>query len=432
MERDRYMAQAIQDTLLPSEPPQLERYCARSLCVPGEKVGGDLYDVVRLNARQVMFYIADAAGHGVSAAILALLFKHRLRLFDETGAPLRPAAILGHMNEVLVNEISAPGVFVTAIFCLLDIENGELIAASAGHPPLLVHEAHGRVRMFEHTGPALGLYGNAVFAEREILVKEADRVLLYTDGVFNTTEKRPLNQSQLIHELQSIDDRSFVLERILNKARGDQPLAVQDDLTLLLLEASPGISRFDHRTNFADADMSVNSSDSNISRISQAEAKGFTVLVLEGRMTWEYSQPFFDAVIGSIERGFGVIVDLSRCIHMDSAVLGTLHELVESAQKSVTDSKVKIQDASHSLVRTFAELGMDSVLRSIQMQSIAIPKTRATVEASDGNLRRQQMRLLKAHEVLASLNDANRDQFALVVDDLREHLTYSSGMTSPR
>ena len=155
-------------------------------------------------------------------------------------------------------------------------------------------------------------------------------------------------------------------------------------------------------------------------------------MVLEGRMTWEYSQPFFDAVIGSIERGFRVIVDLSRCIHMDSAVLGTLHELVEIAQKSVADSKVKIQDASHSLVRTFAELGMDSVLRSIQMQSIAIPKTRATVEASDGNLRRQQMRLLKAHEVLASLNDANRDQFALVVDDLREHLTYSSGMTSPR
>ena len=432
MERDRYMAQAIQDTLLPSEPPQLERYHTRSLCVPGEKVGGDLYDVVRLNARQVMFYVADAAGHGVSAAILALLFKHRLRLFDQTGATLRPAAILGQMNEVLVNEISAPGVFVTAIFCLLDIENGELIFASAGHPPLLVHEAHGRVKMFEHTGPALGLYGNAVFAEREILVKEADRVLLYTDGVFNTTENRPLNQSQLIQELQAADDRSFVLERILNKARGDQPLAVQDDLTLLLLEASPGISRFDQRMNLADEDMPTNFFDPSISRISQAEANGLTFLVLEGRMTWEYSQPFFDAVDVSIDRGFGVIVDLSKCIHMDSAVLGTLHELVESAQKNATGSKVKIQDASNALVRTFAELGMHSVLRSIQMQSIEIPKTRTSVEASGGNLRRQQMRLLKAHEALASLNDTNRDQFALVVDDLREHLTYSSGMTSPR
>ena len=432
MERDRYMAQAIQDTLLPSEPPQLERYHTRSLCVPGEKVGGDLYDVVRLNARQVMFYVADAAGHGVSAAILALLFKHRLRLFDQTGATLRPAAILGQMNEVLVNEISAPGVFVTAIFCLLDIENGELIFASAGHPPLLVHEAHGRVKMFEHTGPALGLYGNAVFAEREILVKEADRVLLYTDGVFNNSENRPLNQSQLIQELQTADDRSFVLERILNKARGDQPLAVQDDLTLLLLEASPGISRFDQRMNLADEDMPTNFFDPSISRISQAEAKGLTFLVLEGRMTWEYSQPVFDAVDVSIDRGFGVIVDLSNCIHMDSAVLGTLHELVESAQKNATGSKVKIQDASNALVRTFAELGMESVLRSIQMQSIEIPKTRTSVEASGGNLRRQQMRLLKAHEALASLNDTNRDQFALVVDDLREHLTYSSGMTSPR
>ena len=116
----------------------------------------------------------------------------------------------------------------------------------------------------------------------------------------------------------------------------------------------------------------------------------------------------------------------------DSAVLGTLHELVESAEKTVAGSKVKIQDASHSLVRTFAELGLNSVLRSLQMQSIAIPKTRTAVRVSYGNLRGQQMRLLKAHEVLASLNDTNRDQFALVVDDLREHFTYLSGMTSPR
>jgi hypothetical protein len=75
---------------------------------------------------------------------------------------------------------------------------------------------------------------------------------------------------------------------------------------------------------------------------------------------------------------------------------------------------------------------LNSVLRSLQMQSIAIPKTRTVVRVSEGNLRGQQMRLLKAHEVLASLNDTNRDQFALVVDDLREHFTYSSGMTSPR
>ena len=432
MERDRYMAQAIQDTLLPSEPPQLKRFHTQSLCVPGEKVGGDLYDVVRLDARHVMLYVADAAGHGVRAAILALLFKHRLRLFDRTGAAMRPAAILGRMNEVLTNEISAPGVFVTAIFCLLDTENGKLIVASAGHPPLLVHEAHGRVKTVEHTGPALGLHGSAVFAEREIFIKEADQVLLYTDGVFDTTEHRRLNQNQLVEELQTVDHRTFVLERILNKARGEQPLTVRDDLTLLLLDASPGVSRFEHRTNHTDEEVSSNSLDSSISCISQAEDKGSTVLVLEGRMTWVHSQAIFDAVIGSIDHGLGVIVDLSGCVHMDSAVLGTLHELVDSAQKRVAGPEVKIQDASPSLIRTFAELGMDSVLRSVQIQSIGIPVTRATVQVSPGDLRRQQVRLLKAHEVLASLNDTNRDEFASVVNDLREHLTYSTEMTIPR
>jgi len=432
MNRDRHMAQAIQDTLLPLKPPQLERYCTRSLCVPGEKVGGDLYDVVQLDGRHVLLYVADAAGHGVSAAILALLFKHRLKLFDRTGTKLCPADILGQMNEVLVNEISAPGVFVTAIFCLLDVESGKLTFSSAGHPPLLVHEANGRVKMFEHTGPALGLYGDVVFAEREILVRESDRVLLYTDGVFNKTDRRPLNQSQLVQELQSAGDRSFVLERILNTARSDQSSAVQDDMTLLLLEASPGVSRFDHRTNLADEDTLLNTDDPKSSRISEAEGDGCTFFVLEGRITWEYSQGFFDVVIDSIERGLGVIVDLSKCIYMDSAVLGTLHELVGRAAKSATGPNMRVQDASQSLIRTFVELGMDSVIRCLQTRSITVPETQSAVEGSPRDLRRQQMRLLQAHEALASLSDTNRDQFASVVSDLREHLTYSGGMTSRR
>ncbi|MCS5568632.1 MAG: SpoIIE family protein phosphatase [Pseudomonadales bacterium] len=432
MNRDRHMAQAIQDTLLPLEPPQLERYCTRSLCVPGERVGGDLYDVVQLDGQHVMLYVADAAGHGISAAILALLFKHRLKLFDRTGTKLRPAAILGQMNEVLLNEISAPGVFVTAIFCLLDVETGKLTFSSAGHPPLLVHQANGRVKMFEHTGPALGLYGDAVFAEREILVRESDQVLLYTDGVFNRIDHRRLNQSQLVQELQSAEDRAFVLERILNTARSDQPSVVEDDMTLLLLVASPGVSRFDHRTNLADEDAPSNSDDPKTSRISEAVADGCTFLVLEGRITWEYSQGFFDVVIGSIERGLGIIVDLSKCVHMDSAVLGTLHELVERAEKSASGSNIRVQDASQSLIRTFAELGMDSVIRCVQMRSITVPETQSAVEVSPHDLRRQQMRLLKAHEALASLSDTNRDQFASVVSDLREHLTHLGGMTSQR
>ena len=75
---------------------------------------------------------------------------------------------------------------------------------------------------------------------------------------------------------------------------------------------------------------------------------------------------------------------------------------------------------------------MDSVIRCVQMRSITVPETQSAVEVSPHDLRRQQMRLLKAHEALASLSDTNRDQFASVVSDLREHLTYLGGMTSQR
>jgi len=89
---DLHRAELIQRALLPQTLPGLKGFSINSIYRPCENVGGDTYDVTRVNDDHLALCIADAAGHGVSAAMLAVLFKNRLRWLDDTtGQPFEPA-----------------------------------------------------------------------------------------------------------------------------------------------------------------------------------------------------------------------------------------------------------------------------------------------------------------------------------------------------
>ncbi|MCY2925708.1 MAG: response regulator, partial [Planctomycetota bacterium] len=75
-------AEHIQRALLPATPPRLRSFAVDAVYRVSHRIGGDLYDVVPLDERRVALYVADAAGHGVSAAMLSVLFKNRLVMRD--------------------------------------------------------------------------------------------------------------------------------------------------------------------------------------------------------------------------------------------------------------------------------------------------------------------------------------------------------------
>ena len=126
-------AEVIQRALLPPIPPSLPGYSVTALYRPGRNVGGDLYDACTLDARHAAFVIADAAGHGVAAAMLSVLFKHWLRMVDdETNEPLSPRAVLENLNPRLLTDVTSSGLFVTAVYALLELDTGRLRLASAG------------------------------------------------------------------------------------------------------------------------------------------------------------------------------------------------------------------------------------------------------------------------------------------------------------
>lgn len=417
IERDLHRAEIIQRSLLPHEAPALANFSIHTLYRPGHSIGGDLYDVVSIADRYLAVVVADASGHGVSAAMLSVLFKHHLRLTDQaTGIPYQPGWALARINASLLANRPAPGVFMTAVYCLLDTQDRKLVVGSAGHPPLLWLRANGEVEQIEHTGPALGLDPDADYEEVELLLAEGDQILLYTDGLLDICETVPSNQT-IADTLRSLANDPEVLEHLLLDLSNGQMRQDCDDVTLVLLTASPGESVFNESAQTLE--LAPLPAD-ELPVISCAETAEATILVLEGRIVWLHGQVLFDTAMAVIDAHRDLILDFADCVHMDSTLLGTLHELVQQAQQA--GSAITLQNVRPKLLADFEELSLKAVLAQITLEPGAVPTQRTPIDLSAVNESRREVRLLRAHEVLAELSDENFDQFGGLVEDLRSEL----------
>src|SRR5690349_4883166 len=90
VDEEMRLAARLQQDFLPKEFPDAGPIQFHSLFRPAGYVSGDLYDVMRLDDEHIGFYMADAVGHGVPAALLAMFLKHALQTKDRDGRILPP------------------------------------------------------------------------------------------------------------------------------------------------------------------------------------------------------------------------------------------------------------------------------------------------------------------------------------------------------
>jgi serine phosphatase RsbU (regulator of sigma subunit)/anti-anti-sigma regulatory factor len=406
LRRDLERAEVIQRALLPHSPPPMEGYCIQAVYRPGQHVGGDLYDVVRLGERHLAFYLADATGHGVTSAMLSVLFKQRLVLVDPaTGLALPPAEVLAAVNRSICEAHAAPGLFLTAVFGLLDTSESSLTLASAGHPPVL-HTRDGReTRLVRRTGPALGLAPDAHFGQERLQLLAGDRILLYTDGLLPSGSERELDllRQVLARPLASAQEVMADLHR-------EAPVgADRDDVTILLIDAHAGASWFDNGN-----DTPVVGTHGQLRPEDEVVYCGETdhaaYLALRGRATWMHCDAFHETALTVLARGRPLVLDLSSCEYMDSTCLGTVHELVARG-------RVSLAGVSPAVRGLFEELSMQQVLDAIREDLPAAPELHALGAGSDQTA--AQKRILQAHEALSALSERNREEFKDVVESLR-------------
>jgi len=191
-EADLDAAQATQQAIVGSVPPAPPGWQIELLYRPLIQVGGDVYGWRRIADGRWLFWLADATGHGASAALFTTLAA---LLFSHAAANAATAEdILGAVNAEFWSVFRGRS-FMTAC-CVVIAPDGALSFAGAGHPPLFIRRRGGEVEALASLGTMLGVLRTMEHAPVARTLAPGDDVLLYTDGLFSL---RPRGGERLTH-----------------------------------------------------------------------------------------------------------------------------------------------------------------------------------------------------------------------------------------
>ncbi|MEQ9461694.1 MAG: PP2C family protein-serine/threonine phosphatase [Phycisphaeraceae bacterium] len=242
-------AAVLQREFLPRELPCGEGLNVHVLWRPAGYVSGDIYDAREVDDRHLAFFVADAVGHGVPAALLTVYIRqalqHALLPTRVTGRtePVPPEEALRRLNDELLARQDEQVRFATAVFGVYDKQTRTARIARAGHPLPLVLRADGRTETIDACdGPLLGVFPDPEFEVAEVELGTGDRLLIYSDGfemAFPDTVAGEASTRYLeaFHDLgkESAENSLVSLEQRLSSHAGS--LHQQDDLTVVCLAA---------------------------------------------------------------------------------------------------------------------------------------------------------------------------------------------------
>lgn len=236
LQRDLAAARLTQQSLIPQKPPTLPGWDIAAVFQPVIEVGGDIYGWVRMNDGRMLFWIADATGHGASAALITTLTK--LLFHYGTVEASDPAGVMQAVNDDF-RGIFGGRSFMTGMCVALDVDTGRASIVGAGHPPLVISRTTGQVELTASNAPPLGLVESPEFVETTIELGPGDSFLLYTDGLFGATEKRRqrFTSEQLGASIGSVPKKAeTILKKILRMiAPGDGEDHLPDDVAAVVV-----------------------------------------------------------------------------------------------------------------------------------------------------------------------------------------------------
>ena len=238
------LANRLQGSLLPQDLPKYPKISFAAGLRPSGAVSGDFYDVFPLDEHHAGFYVADAVGHGVPAALLTIFVKKGIRTKEINGHAYRllsPGEVLTHLNDDIIEASLSDSPFVTMFYGIINLDTQQVDFSTGGHPwPLLLHET-GEAELVESEGPLLGVF-RGDFPTFSMMLEPRQRLVVYSDGVEHAGSPEGLVGVEWMKELYRRHAHLELPEqvhKVMEEMVGPPGRPVRDDTTMLALRASP-------------------------------------------------------------------------------------------------------------------------------------------------------------------------------------------------
>ena len=246
IEQDIEAAWTIQESFLVSDwPTDDRRFEVYGVTEPAKVVGGDFYDFAYLDEDRVGMLIGDVSGKGVPAALTMaqLLAEFRLSARGVTS----PAELLARLNEGLVKR-SRRGMFCTVAVVGINLRDGTVLGANAGHHPMVLASENGITTTIPASGPPIGVVSDGSWEDVRSKIDPGGTLLFYTDGIVEAragTTRAPGGSGPKEYGLSGlervvIDHYPSAPRDLIDRVIGEvhdfcSPLSPHDDCTMIAL-----------------------------------------------------------------------------------------------------------------------------------------------------------------------------------------------------
>lgn len=239
IEGELKIASQIQQSFLPSAPPEHKGIRLAVHFQPAKAVGGDLYAFTQAGPDKVGVMIGDVSGKGTPAALFMAKTVSEFK-FSAREA-LDPAAVLGKLNDSIASE-STGGLFVTVTYAIFDLAAKKMTLSNAGHLPVVVARPDGRVELLTADGGMpIGVMPDMPFSNFECALASGECYAFYSDGISEARNKK--KDEYTVETLQKalLDYHKREAKQILEQTVSDVTRFIgkaeqHDDMTLIIVQ----------------------------------------------------------------------------------------------------------------------------------------------------------------------------------------------------
>lgn len=231
-EKELEIARAMQQRLLPPPEIDVEGCHVSARTQAAHIIGGDFYDVLRLDDGSVAVIAADVSGKGIAASLIMATCKAIIPFFASGGSP---AEVMNRLNAKLCDELQRRE-FVALAYAQIDPANGRVQIVNAGMPdPLLVRDGNCRVISCTGDRVPLGARRAARYEASSIELTDGERLVLFSDGLPEASANgEPLGYDRI----ELLAAASASVDDLLSRWRAIPGVQVEDDATVVSISLS--------------------------------------------------------------------------------------------------------------------------------------------------------------------------------------------------